>query len=54
MADETLARMFWGRVASDADRPRSGKTGRWQTLAGSRATACTPTRCPSRSSAPPT
>jgi long-chain acyl-CoA synthetase len=35
MADETLARMFWSRVAADGDRPAQmikGK-GRWQTLA---------------------
>jgi len=34
MADETLARMFWSRVAADGDRPAQmikGK-GRWQTL----------------------
>jgi long-chain acyl-CoA synthetase len=37
MADETLARMFWGRVASDADRPAQmiKEEGRWQTLAWS-------------------
>jgi long-chain acyl-CoA synthetase len=37
MADETLARMFWGRVASDADRPAQmiKEKGRWQTLAWS-------------------
>ena len=38
MADETLARMFWGRVASDADRPAQmiKEQGRWQTLDWSR------------------
>ena len=37
MADETLARMFWDRVASDADRPAQmiKEKGRWQTLAWS-------------------
>jgi long-chain acyl-CoA synthetase len=37
MADETLVRMFWGRVASDADRPAQmiKEKGRWQTLAWS-------------------
>jgi hypothetical protein len=37
MADETLARMFWGRMASDADRPAQmiKEKGRRQTLAWS-------------------
>jgi long-chain acyl-CoA synthetase len=37
MADETLARMFWSRVAADGDRPAQmmKDKGRWQALAWS-------------------